>query len=109
MNPQARRRPLQQQRQQRHQPLPKLNPEFLADDLAEQVALHFVNPKVMEDDPPNELQQYLDSAEKFPPLLHRKDYLSKKSLSSKLKGLPSFLRAAQNQYQAVVQCLNLPE
>lgn len=81
----------------------------LADDLAEQVVLHYVNPDALDEDPSSELSEYLKSLELHPPFLSRKDYLNQKSLSRQLVGLPSFLRAVQNQREDVLGCLSMPE
>lgn len=100
------------QRRPQHQHNPRLSDvqqEFLADDLAEQVALQYVDPEALQNDPPSELPELLKSLELHPPFLHRKDFLNKRSLSRQLAGLPSFLRAVQNQPQQVQKVLNLPE
>lgn len=107
MNNQRRRSPASSPRQP-SQPAPSFLDDNLAEQLAEQIVLQYVQPG--EDDPAtSELRAYLDSQELNPPFLNRKDFLSEKSLSRKIVGLPSFLRAVQNQREEVLDCLSMPE
>lgn len=94
-------------RAQRPPQVPDYNQdENLAEQLASRVVLHYLNPQQPNRD---ELQFQLDKLELHPPHLFNRDFQSEKSLRLKLVGLPSFLRAVQNQRQSVQLHLSKPD